>query len=195
MLKKKKIVIGAILFTLMLIAVACAGPTSAPAPTEAQPPTVSPAPTPSPAPAPPPALKPVPKPSGPIKAKWIEPQVDGDTVSVAVSDVENNWNIHFSLGTQKGKMDFMAYLLDGKIYVRANVCPPCRSIGYSLDDDILVCDRCATLFEAKTGDGIKGACVDYPKALIPYVTADGNIVMKGADLVVAYENTLKPGWP
>ncbi len=191
MSKKKKIVIGAILFTLMLIAVACAGPTSAPAPTGTQPPTVSTVPTPSPAPAP----SPTPKPAGPIKAKWIEPQVDGDTVSVPVSDVENNWNSHFKMETQAGKMNFMAYLLDGKIYVRANVCPPCRSIGYSLDDDILVCDRCATLFEAKTGDGIKGACVDYPKALISYEITNGNIVMKEADLTVAYQNTLKPRWP
>lgn len=191
MSKKKKIVISAILFTLMLVAVACAGTTSAPAPTETQPPTASPVPTPSPTPVP----TPVPKPSGPIKAKWIEPQVDGNTVSVPVSDVENNWNIHFKLEAQAGEMNFMAYLLDGKIYVRANVCPPCRSIGYSLDKDILVCDRCATTFKANTGDGIQGACVNYPKALVQYEISDGEIVMKEADLVVAYENTLKPGWP
>jgi nitrite reductase/ring-hydroxylating ferredoxin subunit len=191
MSKKKIIVISAALFILMLIAVACAGPTAAPAPAETQPQTSLPVPAASPTP----VLTPVPKPSGSIKAKWIEPQVDGDTVSVPVSDVENNWNIHFKLETQASKMNFMAYLLDGKVYVRANVCPPCRSIGYSLDGDILVCDRCATLFKAKTGDGIKGACVDYPKASVPYVIADGNIVMKEADLVVAYQNTLKPGWP
>jgi len=187
----KKITLIAVLLALTLVTVACAASTSTPATTGTQPATVSSEPTTSPTP----VLTPVPKPSGPIKAKWIDPQVDGNTVSVPISDVENNWNTHFKVETQDGEMTFMAYLLDGKIYVRANVCPPCRSIGYSLDDDILVCDRCATLFEAKTGDGIKGACVDYPKALIQYEISDGEIVMKEADLVVAYENTLNPGWP
>ncbi len=184
MSKKKKIVISAILFTLMLIAVACASPTSAPEP-------VATVPTPPSAPKP----APVQQPSGPIKAIWIEPKVDAEAVYIPVSDVENNWNIHFKLETQAGEMTFMTYLLDGKIYVRANVCPPCRSIGYSLSNDILVCDRCATTFKAKTGDGIQGACVKYPKALARYAIIDGNIVMKEADLVAAYENTLKPGWP
>lgn len=187
----KRITIGAILLTLALVAVACVGSESTPSPAATPPPESSSAPTTSPSPTPAPAQKP----SGPIKAKWIEPQVGGDSVSVPLSDVENNWNIHFKLETQAGEMTFMTYLLDGKIYVRANVCPPCRSIGYSLDGDILVCDRCATLFKAKTGDGIKGACVNYPKALVQYEIADGEIVMKKTDLTVAYQNTLKPGWP
>jgi hypothetical protein len=59
----------------------------------------------------------------------------------------------------------------------------------------MVCDRCATTFKADTGNGIGGACVDYPKALVPYEIANGNIIMKQADLVVAYENTINPGWP
>ena len=92
-------------------------------------------------------------------------------------------------------MNFMAYTLDGEIYVRANVCPPCRSIGFSLEEDILICDRCATTFKAKTGDGIKGACVDFPKASVPYEITDGNIVMRGDDLLAAYQDTVKPGWP
>jgi nitrite reductase/ring-hydroxylating ferredoxin subunit len=92
-------------------------------------------------------------------------------------------------------MNFMAYVLAGEIYVRANVCPPCRSIGFSLNEEILVCDRCATTFEAKTGEGIVGACVDYPKALVPYEIEDGNIVMSSTDLTTAYQDTIEPGWP
>ena len=92
-------------------------------------------------------------------------------------------------------MTFMAYLFGGEVHVRANVCPPCRSIGYAIDEGegILICDRCATLFEADTGEGIKGACVDYPKASVPYETSDGNILVTKADLMTAYEETLLPG--
>jgi hypothetical protein len=136
-----------------------------------------------------------PQPRGPIEAVWIEPQLDGDTVSIPVSDVDDNWNIHFGLATSAGEFNYMAYQLNNETYVRANVCPPCRSIGYSLDDTNLVCDRCATTFEAETGDGISGACVDFPKAEAPYEIEDGFIVMQGADLIAAYQNTLKPGWP
>lgn len=134
-----------------------------------------------------------PKPPGAIKATWIEPQVVGDTVSIPLSEVENNGNVHFNLQTQ-GNMNFMAYIVDGEIYARANVCPPCRSIGFSLEETVLICDRCATTFEAETGEGIKGACVDYPKASVPYVMSDGNIVMKDTDLIAAYQDTIEPGW-
>jgi len=131
----------------------------------------------------------------PIKATWIEPQVAGDTVSIPVSDVENNWNVHFNLKTQGEDMNFMAYVVGGEIFVRANVCPPCQSIGFSLEEAVLICDRCATTFKAESGGGIEGACVDFPKASVPYEISDGNVVMEGTDLVAAYQDTLGPGWP
>ena len=130
-----------------------------------------------------------------IGATWIEPHVVGDSVSIQVSEVENHRNVHFRVGTESGDMHFMAYVLNGQIHVRASVCPPCRGIGYSLDKDVLVCDMCATTFSARTGDGIKGACVNYPKSAVPYDTVDGSIVMNKADFLIAYENTLAPGWP
>jgi nitrite reductase/ring-hydroxylating ferredoxin subunit len=161
----RKITIGVILFSLMLIAVACTGPTSTPTP------------------------------SGPIKATLIEPQVTGDIVSIPVTEVENNWNVGFKVQTQDGNMTFMGYVLDGEIYVRANVCPPCRSTGFSLDEAVLICDRCATTFRAQTGEGIRGACVNFPKASVPYQINGGNIIMNSTDLIVAYEDTIELGWP
>jgi nitrite reductase/ring-hydroxylating ferredoxin subunit len=131
----------------------------------------------------------------PIKATWIEPQVVGDTVSIPVSKVENNKIVDFKLVTLGSNIAFMAYELGGEVYVRSNVCPPCRSVGFSLQGDTLVCDTCLTTFNAKTGDGIEGACVDFPKASVPYEISDGNIVMKSNDLVAAYQSTLNPGWP
>ena len=129
----------------------------------------------------------------PIKATWIEPQVAGDTVSIPVSEVENNRNVHFNVKTRDEDMNFMAYVLDGEISVRANVCPPCRSIGFSLEQAVLICDRCATTFEAETGDGIEGACVDFPKASVLYEVSDGNVAMKGIDLIAAYQDTIESG--
>lgn len=135
------------------------------------------------------------QPSGLIKAKWIEPRVDGDIVSIPLAVVKDNWNIHFELNTPSGNENFMAYVVDGETYVRANVCPPCRSIGFSLNKDTLVCDTCRTTFKAKTGEGISGACVDFPKAAVPYEISDSNIVMTGNDLVTAYQNTNVAGLP
>jgi nitrite reductase/ring-hydroxylating ferredoxin subunit len=191
----KKIGIGFAALALALIGVSCAGSTAVPQTTVPQQ-SVS---DPSPASPPPPAETAIQatteKPSGPIRATLIEAQVSGDKVSIPISDIEGDWNTQFVFNSQSGKMNFMAYLLKNKIYVRADVCPPCRSIGYSLDNNTLVCDRCATTFRADTGDGIAGACVDYPKALVPYQISNGNIVMQRADLVAAYESTLNPGWP
>ena len=69
------------------------------------------------------------------------------------------------------------------------------SIGYSLEESTLICDRCATTFDAESGEGIQGACADYPKAQVSYEITDSNIMMKVDDLVLAYQNTLKPRWP
>jgi len=132
----------------------------------------------------------------PVKATWIKPQVVGDSVSIPVKEVNNDKIVHFSVPVSVGsEMAFMAYELDGKLNVRANVCPPCRSIGFSLSKDTLICDTCRTTFKAKTGDGISGACVSYPKAAVPYEISDGQVVMKGNALLVAYQNTIEPGLP
>ncbi len=130
------------------------------------------------------------QPSGLIKATWIEPQVDSNTVSIPVSEIESNKIIHFELSTSHGDIAFMAYELGGEVYIRANACPPCPSVSFSLQRDILVCDNCQTTFKAKTGDGINGSCVNYPKASVPYEITDGNIIMSEADLIAAHQDTL-----
>jgi len=193
----RRILLVAAIFSMILVIVACSVPTSTvvtsqkPAQTPAVPAQAQPTPTPAanPAPTPPSNLKP----SGPIKAKWIEPQVNGSSVSIPVNEVKNNWNVVFKVSKQGSNLTYMAYTLDGEIYIRASTCPPCRGITYTLDSDVLVCDTCATTFKAKTGVGIKGPCVNYPKAAVQYKIFDGNIVMNEADLVNAYQETLKPG--
>ena len=161
----RRIMIGALLLSLVLIIVGCSRPTSNTTP------------------------------SGPIKATLVEPEVADGIVSVPVREVENNRNVSFKVETQDGNMTFMAYVLNGEVYVRANVCPPCRSTGFSLKGGTLICDRCATEFNAKTGQGISGACVDYPKASVLYEIKDGKVVMNSADLITAYQDTIEPGWP
>jgi len=132
----------------------------------------------------------------PVKATWITPQVAGDSVSIPVNEVKNDKIVHFSVPVAVGsEMAFMAYELDGNLNVRANVCPPCRSVGFSLSGDTLICDTCRTTFEAKTGEGISGACVGYPKAAVPYEISDGKVLMRGNDLLSAYQNTNEPGLP
>ncbi|MBM4432762.1 MAG: DUF2318 domain-containing protein [Chloroflexi bacterium] len=132
----------------------------------------------------------------PVKATWIKAQVVGDSVSIPVAEVNNNTIVHFGVPVAAGsEMTFMGYNLDGKLNVRANVCPPCRSIGFSLSKETLVCDSCRTTFQAKTGDGISGACVAYPKAAVSYEISDGRVLMKRNDLVTAYQNTIEPGLP
>ncbi len=130
----------------------------------------------------------------PVTATWIKPQVAGDTVSIPVSEVNTNKIVHFNVEIALGgEMAFMAYAIDENFNVRANVCPPCRSIGFSLSKDTLICDTCRTTFMAKTGEGISGACVGYPKAAVPYEISDGKIIMRGNDLLSAYQSTNEPG--
>ena len=170
-----------LLLVLTLSLAACSGPTSASTPAVTATPAQTTAPTHSS------------KPSGPVDAKWIDAQVNGDTVSIPESEIENNWNTRFEVQAADGNISAMAYVLDGVIYVRADICPPCRSRGFTLNGNILDCDSCHTKFNASTGDGVSGACVNYPKASVSYTINDGNVMMSKADIVTAYQNTLKPG--
>lgn len=200
----RKIAEGAVLLSLVLILAACSGQaaTAGSKPSSTTPPTqpiagdTIPATTPSQTVSTSaPAVNQTPKPAGPLKATEITPSITGDTVSIPLNAVQNSWNTHFLVNANGGSMGFMAYKLDNEINVRASVCPPCRGKTYSLDGNVLVCDTCATTFNAKTGIGIAGACVNYPKASVQYTIADGNLLMKMSDLTTAYQNTLKPGLP
>ena len=200
---KRKMALTIVLLSLVTILAACSGqatssgPTQKPASTPVQStPAVAATTTPQsqPVPAAAPAIPAV-KPAGPIKVKEITPSVSNDTVSIPLNVVQNNWNTHFLVDAPGGKMGFMAYVLDNVIYIRASSCPPCRGKTYTLDGNTLVCDVCATTFNANTGIGIAGACVNYPKASVPYTVAEGNLIMKINDLTTAYQNTLKPGLP
>lgn len=134
-------------------------------------------------------------PKGKIKATRIEAQVEGDRVSISKSAVDAAWNAHFEISTADDTLPFMAYRLGDQTYVRASICPPCRSRSFTLDGNVLVCDACGTRFEAGTGKGISGPCKAYPKAAVAYSVDGGNIAMNLSDLVTAYENTTKPGLP
>ena len=130
---------------------------------------------------------------GIIRPTWVDAQVEGNVVSIPASEVDDGKMLHFRVTGQGDSMAFMAYKLDGERYVRANVCPPCRSVGFSLAGDILVCNSCGTRFEASTGAGISGACRNYPKAEVAHVVSGGKITMGIDHLVTAYENTQRPG--
>ncbi|MGA9047434.1 MAG: Fe-S-containing protein [Dehalococcoidia bacterium] len=132
------------------------------------------------------------KPSGPIDATEIVPTVANGIVTIPVSAVQKDWNVHFVVNTPGGLQSFMAYNLDGQTYVRASICVPCRGKLFTLSGNTLVCDICGTTFNANTGVGISGACVRYPKQSVPYQVSNGNIVMKLSDLTTAYQNTLNP---
>lgn len=85
----------------------------------------------------------------------------------------------------------MTYKFNDEIFIRSNVCPPCNSIGFTLDKDTLVCDSCGTVFDAAEGTGIGGGCMSFSKESIPYTISDGNIVMKLDDVVTAHEKTVE----
>ncbi len=129
-----------------------------------------------------------------IKQTRVQVQLTGDTVTIPVSDLEKYGNVNFKVKTSTDSMSFMAYQMGGQTYVRADVCVPCGSDSFTLNKGKLVCDACGTVFDAQTGKGVSGvkACQGYPKQPVVFQITDGNLVMKGTDLVNAYQSTLNP---
>jgi len=130
------------------------------------------------------------KPANPIKQVTINVQAADDTVVIPLDNITANRNTRFKLATDEGEMTFMAYIWDGELYVRGDICPPCRSRSFTLTKGTLVCDACGTVFDAVNGQGIRGACVAYPKEPASYELSGNNVVIGKANLVTAYENTL-----
>ena len=133
------------------------------------------------------------QPANPVKQVTIDVEVTGDTVVIPLDKVTSNLNTRFKLATDEGEMTFMAYVWDGQLNVRADICPPCRSKSFTLAKGTLVCDACGTVFNAVNGQGIKGACVAYPKESAAFQVSGNNILVGKANLVTAYKNTLKAG--
>jgi len=128
-----------------------------------------------------------------IKGTWITAQENADQVSIPVKFVNDNTNVHFKVKTDIGELPVIAYRFNDKIYIKSNECVPCDSQGFSLKDGTLVCDNCGTVFDAVTGKGIEGGCVNYPKENIPYTTvSDDKITMKLSDVVAAHKETIEP---
>ena len=127
-----------------------------------------------------------------IKQTRISAQLTGDTVTIPVSDLDKYGNVNFAVNTATDIYAFMSYKLGDKTYVRADVCVPCGSESFTLNKDNLVCDSCGTVFDAQTGKGVRGvtACQAYTKLPVAFQISEGNIVMKGTDLVTAFRNTV-----
>jgi nitrite reductase/ring-hydroxylating ferredoxin subunit len=130
-----------------------------------------------------------------IRPTWIAAQIEGEQVSISNSEVDDGQMVHFRVEQQGASMVFMAYRLGEEVYLRASICPPCRSENFSLAGDTLVCNTCGTRFQAATGDGISGACKGYPKAEAAFAAAGGRMTASITDLVAAYQNTKTAGRP
>ena len=130
--------------------------------------------------------------NNPVKQVTIDVSDKGDTVIIPLSKVTANTNTRFAVSTGQGEMTFMAYMLDGKLNIRADICPPCRSKSFTLDKGMLICDSCGTVFSAADGSGKSGPCLAYPKEAASYQISGDNIEVSKANLIIAYNNTLKP---
>ncbi len=133
------------------------------------------------------------KPAGPFKSTLIDAQVSGDVVTVPLAPVASSMNARFKLTVPEGQEMFMVYVWDGKVQVRASICPPCRGQSFTLSKGILVCDTCGTVFDAATGKGISGACIAYTKQSASHKIDGNNLIISKTDLITAYKNTLSAG--
>ncbi len=129
-------------------------------------------------------------PTSPVDPTTLTAKVAGDVVSIPLSDVAAKFNTRFAVNTPQGQASYMAYVWNGAIQVRADICPPCGSKSFKLTKGTLVCNSCGTVFDAVSGKGKSGACVRYSKESVAYQISGDTLVMKMADLSTAYTRTL-----
>ena len=131
-----------------------------------------------------------------LRAVWVTPQIEGGKLTVSQADLDRYGLVFFETSVGTTRVPLLALKVGEKDYrVYPRICPPCRSESWHLKDGILVCGACGTTFKAVNGDGIEGACVDYPKAPIPYSLEGGKLYLAAPDVAKAYQATLRPGRP
>ncbi len=194
--------LAALVALLALGACAAPGvPAATTAPAEGLPPASSSAPDSAPSPAVSVAAeepKAEPEPAGtagPVVGVSLDAVLNGDSVTIPVVAIEDVRNAEFSFELGGRRLDFLAYVLDGELFVRAAACPPCNSTTFALDGYELICDACDTRFDGWTGAGLDGACVDYPKAAVAYEFNGDLVAMTVADLVASWEKTVAGSKP
>lgn len=198
-MKAKRGILALVVLAALTTLAACASPATElvvpPTPVDAT--DTAPAPESQPAPTTPAPVTVVPSTAvvttGPVPATPLIVSHQGDEISIPLSAVAEVLNAEFGIGVDERSLDFMAYLFDGQLYVRASACPPCASLAYTLDGDVLLCRACDSRYDAVTGEGIDGACVDYPKASVPYRVVGDRVVMRVADLTRAWDETVLEG--
>lgn len=132
-------------------------------------------------------------PSGRVRPVLLNAVVQGDSMSIPLSKVQGAWNARFTAKFPERTESFMVYVYNNQTYVRASICVPCGGQSFSLQGNTLICDTCGTVYSAATGKGVSGvpACQSYNKAPVSFqVDGTGNIVMKSADLLAAFQKTL-----
>lgn len=127
-----------------------------------------------------------------VKQVPIKAAINGETVTIPLSDVEKYGNVNFKIQTATDIYSFMAYQYGDKTYVRSDLCVPCGSESFTLKNGTLVCDACGTVFSVETGVGVKGvkACQSYTKQPVAFETTGTDIVMKWTDLATSFQNTV-----
>lgn len=131
-----------------------------------------------------------------LSAVWATPELSGTSIAIPKDLVEKYWIVNFEVNLGGVRVPLMALkTTEGNINIMPRICVPCRSEGWHLKNDVLICDACGTTFDATTGDGIQGACVGYPKAMIAYTESGGKLVMDASAVGDAYQKTMQPGRP
>jgi len=119
---------------------------------------------------------------------WADPIFDGGSVSIPLPVATLGNHFHFEVPGSSGPMGFVAYLLDGQLYIRASVCPNCGGAPIDYGASELVCSSCGEAFNLQTGAALTGGH-GYPEGSISVCVIDEYFTSTLHSLTVAYERT------
>jgi len=108
----------------------------------------------------------------------VEASVEGNTLTIPVSVVEENKIVAFEYNDGTTTFPLLAFISsEGKLVTSFRMCELCNSKEYSIDGDRLSCGRCDTEWSLRNLDGLKGNCQKYPPDPLPSTIRDGLVVI------------------
>lgn len=117
-----------------------------------------------------------------IAMTTVDHQIEGGKIYLSLEQVKNNNLVYTGYQKEDGStIPLMAYITpQGRLVAAFAMCEPCRSLSFHIEDEILVCDTCATKWYLENLAGISGGCTTYPPEEMPYQVENGQIILDEA---------------
>lgn len=91
-----------------------------------------------------------------------------DKLFVSLDVIKAKKFVSFLFPDSLNNVPLLAYISnEGRLVTAVAICEPCKSNRFHIEGEELVCNVCGTSWKLNSLEAVRGACAEYPPALLP----------------------------